>query len=153
MKYLQLLVLILIVAACSENTSDKPTKNTTEKTVDDKSITEKQATEIEKPEELTEVKGHTFTEYYPGKKKIKFQGIQDDEKRRHGKWSYYNLDGLELSTTMYEHGKKHGHMIVKHENGAIYYHGEMSEDKKVGIWKNYDSDGVLIGERDFGEGE
>lgn len=151
MKYLQLLTLVIIVTACSEKTTDEPNKNPIKENNSTTAATE--APTVETPEELVYIKGHTFTQYYPGKKQIKFQGLQDDQKRRNGKWSYFSPDGKELSTTMYSHGKKHGHMIVKHENGTLYYHGEMSEDKKIGIWKNYDEDGVFIGETDFFDGK
>ncbi|NRA10648.1 MAG: hypothetical protein HRT57_01680 [Crocinitomicaceae bacterium] len=149
MKYLQLLALVLIVAACSERTIDEPT----EKSDEDQPTINKPTTKINDPEELVEVKGHKFIQYYPGKKQIKFQGMQDDQKRRQGQWSYFSPEGKELSTTMYSHGKKHGHMIVKHDNGAMHYHGEMSENKKIGIWKNYDRDGILVNETDFGDGK
>ena len=152
MKYLQLLALVLIVAACSETPSDEPT-STTDKPEAAQPTINNPTREMNDSEELVDIKGHKYTEYYPGKTKIKFQGMQDDQQRRDGQWSYFGPDGKELSTTMYSHGKKHGHMIVKHQNGAMHYHGEMSEDKKIGIWKNYDEDGVLISETDFGEGK
>jgi hypothetical protein len=152
MKYLQLLALVLIVAACSEKTTDEPTKKPLNENSTPTTVTQAPAVESD-PEELVDIKGHTFIQYYPGKKQIKFKGLQDDQKRRDGQWSYFSLEGKELSTTMYSHGKKHGHMIVKHENGALYYYGEMSYDKKIGIWKTYDEDGVFISETDFGEAE
>ena len=151
MKYLQLLLLVLIVAACSDKTTDETTKKSVKENSSTENTTATSAPAVESdPEELVDIKGHTFIQYYPGKKQIKFKGLQDDQKRRDGQWSYFSPEGKELSTTMYDHGKKHGHMIVKHPNGAIYYYGEMSNDKKIGIWKNYDEEGVLIGETDFG---
>ncbi|MFT6246139.1 MAG: hypothetical protein ACJA0U_002064 [Salibacteraceae bacterium] len=152
MKFLQLLALVLIVAACSEKTTDEPAKKPLKESSTPATVTQAPAVESD-PEELVDIKGHTFIQYYPGKKQIKFKGLQDDQKRRDGQWSYFSIEGKELSTTMYSHGKKHGHMIVKHENGALYYYGEMSYDKKIGIWKTYDEDGVFIGETDFGEAE
>ena len=144
MRYLQLLVLTLFIVGCGNADADKTTK--TENSESDTHPVVK----LEDTEELTEIKGHRFTQYYPGKKQIKFQGMQDDEKRRHGKWTYYSKDGRELSTTMFNHGVKHGHMVVKRENGALYYHGEMENGKKVGIWKNYDENGNFLNEDDFG---
>ncbi len=44
----------------------------------------KPVAEPAKKEVLTETKNGTFTQYYPGKKKVKFQGPQDAEGRRHG---------------------------------------------------------------------
>lgn len=150
MKYLQLLTLALIVTACSEKTTDEPTKKPVKENSSMATVSPTPAVESD-PQELVDIKGHTFIQYYPGKKQIKFKGLQDDQKRRDGQWSYFSPEGKELSTTMYSHGKKHGHMIVKHPNGAVYYYGEMSNNEKIGIWKNYDEDGVSIGETDFGE--
>lgn len=145
MKYLQLLVLSLFIFGCAEKTDPKDDKE------QETSTTPK--TPAEEKAELTVVKGHSYVEYYPGKKNIKFQGVQDDEGRRHGLWTYFSEAGAVLITTMYEHGKKHGHMIVKRPNGALYYYGEMHHDKKIGVWKNYDEDGVFLSDTDFGEAE
>ena len=99
--------------------------------------------------DLVVIDGDVYTEYYPDGKNIKFKGVQDENKKRHGKWVYYSLDGKELSMTMYNHGEKHGHSIVKYPNGAIYYHGEYDHDKKTGIWKTYDENGKLATEIDY----
>ena len=146
MKYLLPIALALIVFGCSQNPDPKDSKDSTESNNGKSNI----AAPIESEDELTVIKGHTFIQYYPGKKNIKFKGVQDDEHRRHGLWTYYSEDGKELSTTMFKHGMKDGHMIVKRENGAIHYYGEMQEDKKVGIWKTYDENGELASEKDFG---
>lgn len=102
--------------------------------------------------DLIDIKANTYTEYYPGRKQIKFQGTQDDSGLRHGKWSFFNENGIEISTTMYAHGKKHGHSVVKFENGAVFYVGEYNQDEQVGIWKTYNPDGSLNSEKNFGEG-
>lgn len=115
--------------------------------------TEKKEPKLEKPadpSDLIKIEGDHYMEYYPGGKQLKFEGYQDDEKQRHGKWVYYREDGLELSMTMYHHGKKHGHSIVKYPNGGINYVGEYDMDTKIGIWKSYDAKGKLIEEKDYG---
>jgi len=144
MKYLQLLVLSLFIIGCSNNEEPQ---------LDQKKSDSEVENPTKKKEELVEIKGTTFTQYYPGKEKIKFQGTQDEEKRRHGKWTHFSEDGKELGTTMYKHGILHGHMVVKRPNGTLYYHGEMHNGKKVGIWKNYDETGAFLNEDDFGEKE
>jgi len=101
-------------------------------------------------EQLVEVKDGMYREYYPGKKQLKFEGMQDENKQRHGKWSFFNEKGVEITVSYYEHGKKHGHSIVKYPNGAVYYYGEYDNDKMVGIWKTYDEKGKLIEEKDYG---
>jgi antitoxin component YwqK of YwqJK toxin-antitoxin module len=112
--------------------------------------TEEQATEeIEKVESLVEIKNGIYTEYYPGKKQIKFQGEQDNMGNRQGKWTFYSETGIELSSTHYDHGKKHGASFAKYPNGTLHYIGEYENDKEVGVWKMYDEKGNLATEKDY----
>lgn len=104
-------------------------------------------------EELVEIKDGKFTEYYPGKKQVKFEGMQDEQSLRHGKWSFFDEKGTEISTTFYDHGKKHGHSVVKYPSGVIHYYGEYHYDKMIGIWKTYDENGKLLTEKDYGPAE
>jgi antitoxin component YwqK of YwqJK toxin-antitoxin module len=100
-------------------------------------------------EDLIEIKNGVFTEYYAGKKAIKFQGRQDKDGFRDGTWLFYSEAGVELSMTNYEHGVKQGHSIVKYPTGAIHYMGEYKDDKPVGIWKTYDSAGKVASVKDY----
>ena len=110
--------------------------------------TEKQPKEIkEKVESLVEIKNGIYTEYYPGRKQIKFQGEQDNMGNRQGKWTFYSETGIEMSSTHYEHGKKHGASFAKYPNGALHYMGEYQNDKEVGVWKMYDEKGNLATEK------
>jgi antitoxin component YwqK of YwqJK toxin-antitoxin module len=111
---------------------------------------EKEQTKTEKPEQLVEVKDGMYREWYPGKKQIKYMGGQDEQNRRHGKWSFYAENGKELSTTMYFHGLKEGFTVVKYPNGALHYRGEYKNDMMVGIWTTYDETGKMISEKDYG---
>jgi antitoxin component YwqK of YwqJK toxin-antitoxin module len=97
----------------------------------------------EKEENLVEMKDGMYIEWYPGKKQVKFKGPQDENKKRHGIWKFYSETGNELSYTVYEHGLKTGHTIVKYPNGTIHYTGEYRDDKAVGVWKIYDPNGKL----------
>jgi antitoxin component YwqK of YwqJK toxin-antitoxin module len=101
-------------------------------------------------EELVVIENGKYTEYYPGRKQVKFEGNQDDDKQRHGKWVFYGEDGTEISTAFYDHGIKHGHSVVRYPNGTIHYYGEYNYDEKIGVWKTYDDKGKLIEEKDFG---
>jgi antitoxin component YwqK of YwqJK toxin-antitoxin module len=105
----------------------------------------------EKEENLVEMKNGMYTEWYPGKKQIKFKGPQDENKKRHGIWKFYSETGNELSYTVYEHGLKSGYTIVKYPNGVIHYTGEYRNDKAVGVWKIYDPNGKLKSEVNKGE--
>lgn len=104
-----------------------------------------------KVENLVEVKNGIFTEWYPGKKQIKYQGEQDEQGERNGKWSFYSEKGTELSFTLYSHGKKEGFSVVKYPDGRIHYRGEYQNDEMIGIWTTYDQKGNTISEKNFGE--
>ena len=116
-------------------------ENTTDKKIDKKI----------KIENLVEVKDGVFTEWYPGKKQIKFQGGQDDLGNRDGKWTFYAENGTELSFTLYDHGKKEGFSLVKYPNGRIHYRGEYQNDEMIGLWSTYDEKGNLITEKEYGD--
>jgi antitoxin component YwqK of YwqJK toxin-antitoxin module len=111
---------------------------------------EKKKEEIPK-EILVEVKDGVFTEWYPGKKSIKFQGGQDELGNRDGKWTFYAENGTELSFTLYDHGKKEGFSLVKYPNGRIHYRGEYQNDEMIGLWSTYDEKGNLINEKEYGD--
>lgn len=128
--------------SCSQEAKQKKNKDT-------EPAVETKQENVDKSD-LVEIVGDQYTEYYPGKKAIKFQGTQDPEGQRHGKWLYFSENGDELSMAMYEHGKKHGHSIVKYPNGAIHYIGEYRDNVQVGEWKTYNADGKLFEVKDFG---
>jgi antitoxin component YwqK of YwqJK toxin-antitoxin module len=131
MKILSLLIFISLIFSCSTDNSknDKGSK---------------------KDEVLVEIKDGMYTEWYFGKKQIKFKGGQDEQNLRNGRWVYYLENGQENSVTMYEHGLREGFTVVKHPNGALYYRGEYHKDLQVGVWTTYDEKGNLVNEKDFG---
>jgi antitoxin component YwqK of YwqJK toxin-antitoxin module len=104
----------------------------------------------DKKENLVEVKNGIYTEWYPGKKNIKFQGAQDEKYRRDGKWVFFSESGNELSITFYSHGLKEGFSIVKFPSGRMHYRGEYHNDKVVGLWTTYDENGKVTNEKDYG---
>ena len=112
---------------------------------------EKKTVVPEEEEVLTEVKNGIFSQYYPGTKKVKFQGPQDEEERRHGIWYFYNESGMEISMTDFNHGKKNGVSLHRYPNGSIHYSGEYKDDVQVGLWKTYDSDGKLVDSTNYTE--
>lgn len=132
-KIIYIFILVLLTFACGEETKTK------------------KKVAPEKEENLVEMKNGMYTEWYPGKKQIKFKGPQDENKKRHGIWKFYSETGNELSYTVYEHGLKSGHTIVKYPNGVIHYTGEYRNDKAVGVWKIYDPNGKLKSEVNKGE--
>jgi len=131
MKILSVLLFVSLLFSCSTEETKK----------DDGKV---------KEEVLVEIKDGKYTEWYPGKKQIKFKGGQDEQNRRNGRWVYYLENGQENSVTMYEHGLREGFTVVKYPNGALYYRGEYHKDKQVGVWSTYDETGKLVTEKDFG---
>jgi antitoxin component YwqK of YwqJK toxin-antitoxin module len=132
MKYLLFLLLFGTLIACSDETNG----------VQDK--------KIESPEQLVEIKDGYYNEWYPGKKQLKYRGEQDEENRRHGKWTFFSETGLELSITFYNHGVRDGFTIVKYPSGALFYRGEYKNDQKVGKWSTFDEKGIQLSEKDYG---
>lgn len=108
--------------------------------------TEQQTTE----ESLVEVKNGIYTEYYPGRKAIKYQGPQDENEMRDGRWFFYSETGVELSMTEYKHGKKDGDSFVRYPNGMMRYYGHWTNDVQSGSWVTYDEKGNVAEEKDFG---
>lgn len=103
----------------------------------------------QKKEHLIEISNGVFTEYYPGKKAIKFRGPVDENKLRDGRWFFYDEEGNEQSMTEYSKGKKNGFTWVRYPNGSMRYTGEYSMDKEVGLWKFYNQDGSILEEKDY----
>lgn len=131
MKHLVAFFLVSVLLACAEEVKEP----------------------IEKPkveEVLVEVKDGIYTEWYPGKKQIKYKGGQDEKEKRHGVWTFYSEEGNELSVTMYNHGLREGFTVVKYPNGALHYRGEYKNDQTVGVWTTYDENGEFVSETDFG---
>jgi antitoxin component YwqK of YwqJK toxin-antitoxin module len=111
---------------------------------------EDQSVVTEKKEDLVEIKNGIYTEWYPGKKNIKFQGAQDAKAQRNGKWVFFSESGNELSFTFYSRGLKDGFTVVKYPSGRIHYRGEYRNDTIVGLWTTYDENGKVSKEKDFG---
>lgn len=114
---------------------------------------EKKAPKKETTDNLVEIKNGIYTEYYPGRKAVKFKGPQDDNSLRNGRWFFYDERGNELSMTEYVNGKKHGFIFVRYPNGTMRYTGEFNMDVEAGLWKFYKEDGSLASEKDYGNKE
>ena len=115
------------------------------------SCTTKKATKKQvKSENLIEVKHGVYSEWYPGKKQLKFHGSIDKKGNRDGKWVFYSENGNEQSITVYNHGMREGFSLVKYPNGAMHYRGEYRNDQMVGVWTTYDEKGKVMSEKDYG---
>lgn len=104
---------------------------------------------IPKKENLVEISNGRYSEWYPGKKQLKFQGNLDSLGKRDGRWDFFSDKGTVLSTTEFSHGKKQGFSIVKYPNGQIHYRGEYSNDEQVGVWTTYDIKGNVVQEKTY----
>jgi hypothetical protein len=98
---------------------------------------------------LVSIKNGVYTEFYPGKKAVKFQGPQNKAGKRNGRWYFYAPNGTEQSMTEYVDGKKHGFIFVRYPNGAMHYTGEYNMDVETGVWKFYKEDGSVEVEKDY----
>jgi antitoxin component YwqK of YwqJK toxin-antitoxin module len=126
--FIQILICILLVACSTDKAPKKPKAS----------------------EQLIEVKHGLYSEWYPGKKQLKFQGSIDKKGNRDGKWVFFSPEGNELSTSVYENGKREGFSVVKYPNGAVHYRGEYRNDVMVGIWTTFDEKGKVLNEKDYG---
>lgn len=124
----QILICIFLVACSTDQSSKKPTDQ----------------------QQLIEVKQGVYSEWYPGRKQLKFHGSIDEKGNRDGKWVFYSPEGKELSTSVYNHGKREGFSVVKYPNGAVHYRGEYRNDTMVGIWTTFDEKGRVINEKNYG---
>jgi antitoxin component YwqK of YwqJK toxin-antitoxin module len=129
-QFFALFALILLVSACSE--TPKPKK---------------------KGDQLIEIKNGVYTEYYPGRKAVKFQGPQNKDGDRNGRWFYFDEKGNEMSMTEYTDGKMNGFIFVRYPNGAMRYTGEYSMGKETGIWRFYNEKGEIEIEKNYGKAE
>ncbi len=124
----QILMCIVLVACSTDKAPKKPSAS----------------------EQLIEVKYGVYSEWYPGKKQLKFQGSIDKKGNRDGQWVFFSPEGNELSTSVYDHGKREGFSVVKYPNGALHYRGEYRNDAMVGIWTTFDEKGKVLNEKDYG---
>ena len=128
--------------ACGENTSTESNKVNSDTNVEDESNVK---SGLYKPG-LIDTIDYQYQEWYPGRNQLKIEGMFDEQYKRHGKWVFYDKNGIELSMTTYTHNLKQGFSIVKHPNGVIYYRGEYNQDKKVGLWTFYNDKGEKVNE-------
>ena len=143
------LTLTILFFSCKEETVTDVKKETVEVNEPDSIPSKNSSSDVQKGE--VEIIENVYTEFYPDeKRRIKFQGVKDDNGKRTGKWLYFSYEGEELSMTTFDHGKKHGPTIVKYPNGKLYYTGEYQDDKTVGLWKTYSEAGTKLSEKDYG---
>lgn len=125
-------IAILFFTSCGEEAASKPKKK-------------------EKDLPLVEIKNGIYTEYYPGRTAVKFQGPQTEDGLRNGRWFFYSEAGTEQSMTEYTMGKKNGLTMVRYPNGNVRYTGEYRDDKEAGLWIFRKEDGTVDFEKNYDE--
>lgn len=105
---------------------------------------------VEKERPLVVDEEGIYTEWYPGHQQVKVKGRKDKNGEKTGIWKMYTPRGVEKSITVYEAGKRNGHIVVRHDNGAIHYTGEYEMGERIGEWKFYDENGSFVSSEDFG---
>jgi hypothetical protein len=98
---------------------------------------------------LVSIKNGIYTEYYPGRKAVKFQGPQNADGKRNGRWFFYAPNGTEQSMTEYTEGLRNGFTTVRYPDGTMRYTGEYLNDKPSGTWRFYKKDGSLEIEKEY----
>lgn len=117
-------------------------------------IPEEEANQTPQPsvsstENLIEVKNGVYREYYPGRKRIKLQGLVDTNNQRQGTWEYFSESGIQISMMEYRDGKKHGIFFQRYKTGIIKRTGNYKNDQQVGEWAHYNANGLLENVEDF----
>lgn len=142
MKYTFYFILIFSFLSCQNDEKINESESQEKTSVSDGEATSPVNEDLATKGEV-EIEDNLYKEYYANSKTIKFRGPQDNDGKRDGKWSYFSPDGLELSSTTYQNGKKHGESIVKYPSGAIFYTGEYHNDQQIGVWRTYTEEGIL----------
>lgn len=132
-----LLLFVVILTGCDDGKKSKTPQ-------EDQKVEHQE----EQPLRIVEDNGN-IKEWYPGHKQLKMSGRKDVDGKRTGTWRYYSEIGVELSVTVYNHGVRDGHIIVKHPNGAVYYVGEYLKGEPIGVWEFYDKKGERTQTKDY----
>ena len=71
---------------------------------------------------------------------------------RHGPSRDWYDDGTLRSLTSWVNGERHGVSLLWHPNGAKQAEIQHSHWIPVGVWTNWDAEGNVVDQRDFGSG-
>jgi antitoxin component YwqK of YwqJK toxin-antitoxin module len=112
---------------------------------------EKKKAPAPKKEKLVDIKDGVYTEYYPGRKSVKFQGPITKDNKRDGRWFFFSENGTEMSTTEYTKGVRNGLIMVRYPSGNVRYSGFYTNGTESGKWRFYLEDGTLDFEKDYDE--
>ncbi|MDL2240348.1 hypothetical protein LJC69_01850 [Bacteroidales bacterium OttesenSCG-928-K22] len=89
------------------------------------------------------------TQYYnDGNKLLEGKCVNGE---RNGTWKAWYRDGKLWSEGDFDKGINHGEHFNYYEDGTLRYSGNYYEGKRTGIWKFYDTLGILIETREYPE--
>jgi antitoxin component YwqK of YwqJK toxin-antitoxin module len=85
--------------------------------------------------------------YDDGQKRV--EGHFNDKGKKDGKWIYWYPDGKKWSEGYFSEGLNHKKRTTWHESGEKHYEGTYDMGKRIGLWKFYSDEGVLLKEIDY----
>lgn len=139
-KLILFLIPLTMIYSCSGQGENEGDDNSTTPSTDSLSDNVQLETPVEDPNQ--------HLEYHPNGA-LKIEGRLNDKGERQGLWLSYYDNGIKWSESYYSAGNRDGHSITFFPNGAIRYVGEYKNDEKVGNWKFYDEEGILVKEENF----
>ena len=145
-----MLITTVLISACTSNQKTDLTNPAVPSTAQD-SVSKQIQSQLDKiVDDLappdTDYTGEFFQKYETGV--VKTKGFFRFGKR-HGQWFYFYPNGYVWSQALYDNGKMNGPSKVFSENGKPYAEGEYRKDVSMGLWKYYDTSGVVIKEVNY----
>ncbi len=136
---LVVIVLALIVAACTESGTNEAVKHKTKR-----EVVETYPDGKLKKERIIDLETHEYKEieYYPSGKKL-LEGSFTPNHKRNGKWISWFENGKIRSEAHYLNGKNDGKLTVYREDGSLFYEGFYKQGLKEGVWRIYNDSGKL----------
>ncbi len=87
-------------------------------------------------------------EHYHSTGELKMKGPLKNN-LRHGQWKSWFTDGSLWSEGTFENGMRIDSAISYFPNGQVSMRGFYRKGKMVGVWKVYDEQGTLVGQKEY----
>ena len=77
-------------------------------------------------------------------------GCLNDQKRKIGSWSHYNVNGKKIAGIGFDsQGKRHGQWLIWDDNGILRAQMEYRHGTRIGKWSVWNTSGDLINQRTY----
>lgn len=77
-------------------------------------------------------------------------GCLNDQKRKIGSWSHYNVDGKKIAGLSFDNqGNKHGQWLIWDDNGVLRAQMRYQHGNRIGKWSVWNSSGDLVNQRTY----